>query len=130
MEQRKTGVRRALLELKGGVMRVQDMTNTEGLVGRELITEACRVEISRTKWSLVLECEVVSLAWKGLQERWIPGWWGSDWVLLPGRGTGGWERIRQQLLESKAPLPCEASSVKVKGTGGRNILLGCCFLLN
>ena len=39
-EQRKNGVRRALLELKRGVMRVQDMTNTEGLVGRELIPEA------------------------------------------------------------------------------------------
>ena len=54
----------------------------------------------------------------------------QDWVLLPGRGTGGWERIQQPLLESKAPLPCKAGSVKVKGAGGRNILLGCCFLLN
>ena len=40
MEQRKTGVRRALLELKGGVMRVQDKKNAEGLVARELIPEA------------------------------------------------------------------------------------------
>lgn len=51
-------------------------------------------------------------------------------MLLPGRGTGGWERALQQLLDSKAPLPCKAGSVKVRDVGGRDTLLGCCFLVN
>lgn len=71
----------------------------------------------------------MSLSWKGLQESdGLLGSWAQDWV-LPGRGTGGWERIRQPALELRPHFLARPALSRSK-VQGKNILHGCCFLLN